>query len=552
MWAVLAVGIVLRLSRYIRNDSLWGDEAMLALSIASRRFDQLLAPLAYGQVAPIPFLWAERFMVGLFGISEWTLRALPLLGGIALCMAILLVGRWLLRRDELLVALVLIAFSQALVRYSAEVKPYTWDALLALGVVGTAAKLISGTEDRANWARLAVVGTVAVLSSLTSPFLCLGAGLALAVHALSQRRLVLLVRVGLLTLFWASLFTAVYRLVYSEAASAPYMRTFWEGSFLRPGSPDVIVRTRAALDEASRALDAGWSAMGLSAVTLGLLLVGALTLWRRRGTPYVMLLLVPGAAPFAASAAGSYPIATRLILFAAPLLIMLLAAGIMRAARAAHSIIPAVPQRWMAAVLLLPTLTIGIASTLVPRDQQLRPLIQELKQRWRDGEAAYVLHRVVPSWLFHSTDWAAPNIKQLAWAMRVSGPGGLGHENGPSRGARPSGEGKDLVYDLNGHPILLGTSSGIQGRPMFGHHPIRPDEGWATNEVLRMRAASSVVWVIIGNAAPYGVDLGQILLNTAQQVGAGITLQDSLQDGRLYRLDFHSNRHNAGESAGPS
>jgi Dolichyl-phosphate-mannose-protein mannosyltransferase len=542
VWAVLAVGISLRLAQYLRHDSLWGDEAMLALSIASRRFDGLLTPLAYGQVAPVPFLWAERLMVAVFGVNEWALRALPLLAGAALCLAVILVGRRILRSDEVVVALVLIAFSQVLIRYSAEVKSYSWDALLAVALVAATTPLIVRIDDRGSWLRLAVVGTVAVLSSLTSPFVCFGASLTLALHAFRRGRLDLVGRTCLVALLWAILFSVPYRLLYQGPASAPYMRTYWEGSFLIPGSPHLVARTEAALVEAFRGIDAGWTLLGLSALTLGLVLLGTATLWRRRCAPHALVLLVPCMAPFAASAAGAYPISTRLMLFAAPLAIMLTAVGVMAAARSVHNILPAVRPRWVAAVLLLPAVTIGISSTLVPRDQQLRPLIQELKRDWRGHDAAYVFHRVVPAWLFHSTEWAEPNNEQLAWAMRVSGPEGLGHENGPSRGSRAPGEGKDLVYDLDGHPILLGTSSGVQGRPRFAHQVTRPDEGWAANEAQRMRTTSSVVWVILGNAAQDGVDLGEILLDAARRAGGRLTFQDSLFDGRLYRLDFHSTK----------
>jgi 4-amino-4-deoxy-L-arabinose transferase-like glycosyltransferase len=513
---------------------------MLALSIATRHFKGLLAPLAYGQVAPVPFLWAERLMVIGFGVNEWALRALPVLAGCALCVAIILVGRRMLQPGEVLVALVLIAFSQVLVRYSVEIKSYSWDALLAVAVVGAAASLISRLDDWRSWAYLAGLGMVAALSSLSAPFICLAAGVSLTVCALTARRLDLLPRIGLLALLWATLFALPYRLLYQGAGSATYMHTYWASSFLLPGSADLTARTHAALVEMARAVDPGWTLFGLSVVPLGTMLLGTALLWRRKGAPYALLLVTPTIALFAASVAAAYPIATRLILFAAPLSIMLMAVGVMGTAQMVRHVIPAVPTRWGAGLLLLPAITTGVASVLIPRDQQLRPMVQELTRHWRGGDAVYVFHRVVPAWLFHSTDWTRPNLKQLAWAMRVSGPGGLGHENGPSRGPRPPGEGQDLVYELNGHSILLGTSSGVQGRPVLVHQPIQPDEGWAANEVQRMRAASPVVWLIIGNAISYGVDLGHILLNAAEQAAGRVTFQDSLQDGRLYRLDFHS------------
>ena len=514
---------------------------MLSLNIASRPFHELVTPLAYAQIAPVPFLWVERLMVSAFGVNEWVLRALPLLAGSAMCLALLLVGRRMLRPGELVVALTLAALSPALVRYSVEVKPYSWDALLAVVMVGATVPLLTPASTPVSWARLAIVGSVVVVSSLASPFVALGAVLALSVSALMQRRLDLLGRSGLLALLWGALFLAPYQLLYREEAGAPYMRAFWQGSFLVPGSPELATRANAALVEAIRTLDAGWPMLGLSALVLGFLFLGTVILWRRGGIPYVLLLLGPVLAPLAASVTGAYPAAARLLLFAAPLAIMLVAIGVIGTARTIHRFLPSVPARWVTALLLLPGITTGVASLLVQRDQQLRPLVSELQQRWLDGEPAYVFHRIVPAWLFYTTNWAAPDREQLDWLMQVSGPGGLAHENGPSRGPREPGEGKHLVYHLRGHPILIGASSGVQERPMSALELASPDEGWALNEAQRMRAASPVMWVILGHAAD-GVDLGRILLEAVQRAGAGLTLQDSLLDGRLYRLVFAHSR----------
>lgn len=537
--SIIIIGLALRLTQFLRRDSIWGDEAMLALSIASRPFNELLRPLAYGQVAPVPFLWAERLMVQLFGVNEWALRALPLVAGCALCLAMALFARQMLRPDEATVALVLTAFSQILVRYSAEAKPYSTDAFLTLVVIGAAGALIGRMDSKRSWIVLALTGAVAIASALPSAFVCFGVAVALMTQAFRQKRLDLLPRIGLLALSWVTLYSLVYLVFYRGPAIAPYMRAFWEGAFLTPGPPGLLVRAQAALSELGRAVDAGWALFGLSAVTLALVVLGTVTLWRRRQEPYALLLLAPGIAPFAASALGLYPVASRLLLFAAPLFIMLMAVGAMWAAGKVNAIIPPLRHRWVAALLVLPAVTTVLASLSYQRDQQMRPLVQALKGRWHTGEAVYVFHRVVPAWLFYSTDWTAPDLEQLAWAMRISGPGGLGHENGPSRGPRSSGEGRYLVYEIAGHPVLLGTSSGIQGRPVFGQAPKEPDAGWAGNEAQRIRdAASSPIWVLVGHASHDGVDLGEVLLDAARQAGARLTLQDSLLDGRLYRLEF--------------
>ena len=511
---------------------------MLALSIASRRFEELLHPLAYGQVSTITFLWAERLGVVLFGVNEPALRALPFIAGSILCLGIAAVARRFLRSDETLVAVVLTVFSHVLIRYSAEVKPYSLDALLTLAVVGGAAAVLREMDNRRSWVVLGFAGAVAVASSLPSPFVCAGVVLALSIQAFREGRVRFLSRIGLLGLFWAALFSLLYTRFYRTSGNAPYMREFWEGAFLTPGSPHLLARTRRALAEVSSVIDPGLTLLGLGSLALALALLGAAILHRRGQSAYAVLLFVPGVAPVAASGLGVYPVATRLLLFAAPCWVMLMGVGTIGAARALHGLVPRVPVRWAAAVLLLPAVTTGFASLLYQRDQQMRPLVQELRSRWQAGEAVYVFHRVVPAWLVYSTDWADPNFGRLEWAMRVSGPGGLGHENGPTRGSRLPGEGEDLVYQLKGHPVLLGVSSGVQGRRMSAH-VAAPDPGWARNEGRRIRdAASPGIWIVLGNASSNGSDLGTVLLDAVKHNEGRITFEDSLQDGKLYRVEF--------------
>jgi 4-amino-4-deoxy-L-arabinose transferase-like glycosyltransferase len=473
-------------------------------------------------------------------VNEWALRALPLLAGGTLCVAVLLVTRRMVGANEALIAFVLVGFSQTLIRYSAEVKPYSLDALLAVVTVGAATVVLERMDSWRRWGLLVAVGTVAILFSLPSVFVCLGVGLALVSQALREKRADLLARVAVPGLVWGALFTATYAQFYRRAAAAPYMRSFWEGAFLVPGSSHLLARTRVALQEVMWGLDSGMVLLGLGVLTAAFILLGAIALWRRGRPGYAILLLVPGVAPFAASALGLYPIATRLMLFAFPLLIILAAVGIMVAATTVHRLAPRVPTRWLATLLVLPAIITGLTWSMVrERDQQILPLLQKLNSRWRRGDAIYVYHRIVPAWLFYSTDWAAPDIGQLAWAMRISGPGKLGHENGPRRGPRPRGEGSELVYDLRGRKILLGTSSGVQGRPMFGYLPRQPDRGWAANEAQRMQnAAHSRVWIVLGNATHPGLDLGKILLEAVGTQGGSLVHQDTSLDMGLYEFDF--------------
>src|SRR5215208_3958361 len=83
-WAVLAVGVALRVVAYTRRSVLWLDEAALAQNVVERSFrDLLTVPLDYGQAAPKGFLLLEWLATRLFGTSELAFRFVPFASGIA-------------------------------------------------------------------------------------------------------------------------------------------------------------------------------------------------------------------------------------------------------------------------------------------------------------------------------------------------------------------------------------------------------------------------------------------------------------------------------------
>src|SRR5215216_272602 len=106
---LLLFGAFVRIVGLLQNASLSGDEAMLALSIGKRSFSELLQPLDYGQVAPVPFLWGERLVTLVAGVSGYALRVIPFLAGVGLLWVVYRLADALLGRVQAVVALALSA-----------------------------------------------------------------------------------------------------------------------------------------------------------------------------------------------------------------------------------------------------------------------------------------------------------------------------------------------------------------------------------------------------------------------------------------------------------
>ena len=460
--ALLLFGILSRVISLLQNASLSGDEAMLALNVGRRSFGELLLPLDFSQIAPVPFLWAERLATLLFGVSGTVLRLVPLAAGITLLWVLYRLAAAVGDQVESIVALALGVTAYRLIRYSVEVKPYIVDALVAAALVLLAIRLAQDLDDRRSWVWLALGGVVGVLLS-TPAILVGGAVLAgIAVACLRARRPGLLLRLGLMGLIWSMVFAAAYLTWYAPVVGTPYMRDFWAEALIRPGTAHFFRRLWIGLDDTACTLTCWRGIFDLAPLLLLLVAVGVTVIWRRQGPEYAIMLnwtdlrrlwcvharTLSDRRPIDAvcrSAAGG------------------LGSGWDRGRGPKHrGALASVKTRWPVALFLYPSLVLAAVLTFAPpadwgvRGVEIGPLA-DVFLRDGGGEPVYIFARAIPAWVFHTTNWADPDTARLAWVARNGGPDGGAFVNGPSRGTRPRGEGRGLVYLRGGRTELFGT-----------------------------------------------------------------------------------------------
>ncbi len=136
-WYSLLVfaGIILRGKQYFFNRSLWLDEAYVSLGISLQSLANIVAlkPFAKDLALPPPgFLFIEKISILLFGNYELSLRLFPLVSGIASLFLFYSVAKRYLTKGSALIALGLFVFSEQLIYYSSEVKPYSFDVFCSL------------------------------------------------------------------------------------------------------------------------------------------------------------------------------------------------------------------------------------------------------------------------------------------------------------------------------------------------------------------------------------------------------------------------------------
>lgn len=132
LYAFLGAGVLLRIIEFAAGRSLWEDEAKLALNIVERGFWELTEPMRFFQVAPIPFLWIERFFFNVIPDSDFALRIFPLLCGIGMLYPVYFLSKKLTENKTVaLWTLALVAFNPFSIYYATEIKQYSSDLFVA-------------------------------------------------------------------------------------------------------------------------------------------------------------------------------------------------------------------------------------------------------------------------------------------------------------------------------------------------------------------------------------------------------------------------------------
>lgn len=331
--ALFVAAFLLRLIQWVYNRALWVDESMLALNIVESDYLALLQPLKYFQVAPILFLWTEKFMIGLFGDHEISLRLFPLLCGMA--------SLYLLYRITLeisgsktagILLLVLAGFSRQLVFFATETKQYSSDLLIACMVLFT---LLTTTTwiARRRYFWFLLLGLTAIFLSNISIILISSAAAWIFLQQLKDRKFVYGPWMVIMMLFAA--FSTYYYWFIHGHPSSDAMEGFWTDHFL-PSNPISISFWKWLVQHfiANYASLSGFNnhtPFVIRLITGSLLAVSAIYGSYRlikEDKKGILLLLLPVVIHLAVSALHLYPFNGRLILYLTPGLFIPAAIGI--------------------------------------------------------------------------------------------------------------------------------------------------------------------------------------------------------------------------------
>lgn len=504
-WASVAisfilVGMALRLVSYLSEGQLYVDDARLALNIATRSLGQLMRPLDYSQVTPIPFLWIERLAIRLGGVNEYALRTPPLLASLVVLALLWSVGRRALGERPAAVATCLGALSSFLIDFSGSVKQYGTDALVTMLLIPLVLDVLDGGDDAA-WGRLAAGGAAAEWISQPAVFVLAGAALALPASTAVRSAPRWVRRYGLTAIVWASAFAVIYFFFYRMPERDPYLKSFWDWTFLTPGMRDLggrVWRAARAILVPPLAWPSGMllgTPLVLGGLTTTGFLVGLAAIRRSRGASLALLCGGPYAAALGAAAVGKYPMAGRFLLFAAPLALFVYASAVCWAADAMppRARTPALATAVGLLTLLLYPPALEEASHPMRR-RETKVVLDTMDARapdapvylfssaqWHDGSV----------WVFNTTDWRAPDTARLRRFGEIWNAGIAARFAGA-----PPADVAAISSRVRGREELIGVGARIQYVAEGIARSPEPASAWVESESERIRrAAHPTAWV---------------------------------------------------------
>jgi hypothetical protein len=387
---LLVLGAGLRIGLFLQNRSLWLDEATVALNILHKGPWELLGPLGFDQAAPPGFLLLVKAAERVFGASEFALRLVPLLWGLASLPLFFGLARRRLRPAAAPLACLLFAIAEPLVYYSAEVKQYSGDVALELVLWWFASRVEEEPLRLSGFAALGLAGATALFFSHTAVFVLGGIGLAFFAAARPARGQPGLAGPALTGCLWAAGFAGVYALsLHYLVGNAQLVRYFTERA---PGFPPAGILAEGRWF-VGRLLEVFQSPGGLDRDGIPALcaVVGAAVIFRRDRRALVTW-AGPAALALLAAVLRVFPFEGRLVLFVVPALYLIVAEGaeeIVRGTRPGGLIVAGA----LGVLLLLHPVAAAVEGLGRPRYfEQIAPVLEHVSTSRRSGDVVYLYY----------------------------------------------------------------------------------------------------------------------------------------------------------------
>ena len=399
--AAIVIGIALRVWQYAANPSIWVDEAAIARNVLDRTPIELFGRLDYAQVAPPGYLLAVKLSTALLGSSEYALRVVPFIAGIACPVLFYLVARSFLRPVATMVATSMVSMATPLIFFSSNLKQYSSDVAITLLVLVIAVRLLRSSLTFRTAFGYAIISVPLLFCSQAAIFSLTIAGAVIFADALGAHRLDRRYRQVVVAL-WAMSVVAVVTCssMLMTDVDRIYMQRFWESAFMPHdgGARWLWLTIKNIFGPSSSSLFDGSFHYTMPGLFVALVVTGAVAICASapaRGA----LLTGPVLLTLVASWFRFYPFGARVDLFLLPLLLLLAVAG------ADYGVKFFFRRQAGEYILLcfLPFAVFALCKQPPPyRPEHLRPVMQYVSDHWQAGDALWVYYGGAQAFEYYS------------------------------------------------------------------------------------------------------------------------------------------------------
>jgi hypothetical protein len=459
-WAVLVVGVALRVVACLQRSALWRDEAALARNITERSLrDVLTVPLDYGQAAPKGFLLLEWATARALGMSDLAFRLVPLASGITSLFVFHAIARRVLTRAGALAAVLFFAVGYWFVVYSSDAHPYGLDLALSLAALLLAIDLRALGYPARRVVGIALFGALAVWFSNAAVLTLFGLGIALGAMSWRERGLVGAVRtLWPIAVAWGvSAAAAVWVAKHSFfPAAAEYFDLVWRPTMV------PVLRSVAALHwlwsawSTQLSLWHGWAVNDpvWTSLYVALAVIGFVSLLRRQ-TANAVLLAGVVAAYVLVSMAKQYPYDARFLL--APIAVFMLGIGESIGVLAAAQWGRARPAAQLLAVCTCVPPVYRVFAYPPPYQGTVTgAYLMQIRERWQPGDVIYATYGRALEVLY-----VAPRVG-LARRDVILGPCAFADPRAPLRAA-------DALRGRRRAWVMVGSGRYFPSSPEYGY-----------------------------------------------------------------------------------
>lgn len=387
-FALILLGIVVRIVVLIHNRDLIIDEANIARNVFERGFVDLAKPLSYEQYAPPVFMWVLKIMTAFFGFSELGLRLYPLLSGVCLLVMMYLLIKEFTSIKTAWYPVGMLVVSYTMIRYSTEVKQYMCDALIVLSLIYLAIKIEMGSFSKTRFFFIwFIIGSIAIWSSMPSVFLLSGIGAFYFFKAIGEKNWKNAGVIVGVSFAWLLQFAFYYFTILKPQIDSNYLQNYHQEYFLfaTPSNKGEWIHNFTVVNDLIK------HAVGfnhyVNVINIILIFSGAV-LFFLRSKAKSLLILVPIVLTLIAAALNQFSLIPRVAIFIMPLFLVLACIGLEELMK----------LKWVA--LKLGTLVMGTAFIYY---------LSDIKQQLTEKTESEKMSKAM-NYLMDSTQYLAPQI----------------------------------------------------------------------------------------------------------------------------------------------